>query len=111
VADASDDDLFDALEAAEQGHLIDELPVDHPADYVFVHEQIRQTHVGELSLPRRQPRPWTRARVGLLHVRLTAVVGDHARGPDSLELDPVTADRRCAELARGTFVPSFKPCV
>ncbi len=54
VADASEDELFDVIEAAEHERLIEELPVDHPADYVFVQEQIRQTLVGELSLPRRQ---------------------------------------------------------
>jgi predicted ATPase len=32
VSSADEDDLFDALEAAERGHLIEELPADHPAD-------------------------------------------------------------------------------
>jgi class 3 adenylate cyclase/tetratricopeptide (TPR) repeat protein len=54
VSSAEEDDLFDALEAAERSHLIEELPADHPADYLFVQEQIRQTLVGELSLARRQ---------------------------------------------------------
>jgi tetratricopeptide (TPR) repeat protein len=54
VSNADEDDLFDALEAAERSHLIEELPADHPADYLFVQEQIRQTLVGELSLARRQ---------------------------------------------------------
>lgn len=54
VARADEDDLFDALEAAERSHVVEELPADHPADYLFVHEQIRQTLVGELSLARRQ---------------------------------------------------------
>ncbi len=54
VSSADEDDLFDALEAAERSHLIEELPADHPADYLFVQEQIRQTLVGELSLARRQ---------------------------------------------------------
>jgi class 3 adenylate cyclase/tetratricopeptide (TPR) repeat protein len=54
VSNADEDELFDALEAAERSHLIEELPADHPADYLFVQEQIRQTLVGELSLARRQ---------------------------------------------------------
>ena len=54
VSSADDDDLFDALEAAEHSHVIEELPADHPADYLFVQEQVRQTLVGELSLARRQ---------------------------------------------------------
>lgn len=54
VSNVDEDDLFDALEAAERSHLIEELPADHPADYLFVQEQIRQTLVGELSLARRQ---------------------------------------------------------
>ncbi len=54
VSSADEDDLFDALEAAERSHVIEELPADHPADYLFVQEQIRQTLVGELSLARRQ---------------------------------------------------------
>jgi len=54
VSSADEDALFDALEAAERSHLIEELAADHPADYLFVQEQIRQTLVGELSLARRQ---------------------------------------------------------
>ncbi|HYN33107.1 MAG TPA: AAA family ATPase [Ilumatobacteraceae bacterium] len=54
ISSADEDDLFDALEAAERSHVIEELPADHPADYLFVQEQIRQTLVGELSLARRQ---------------------------------------------------------
>ncbi len=54
VSSADEDDLFDALEAAERNNLIEELPADHPGDYLFVQEQIRQTLVGELSLARRQ---------------------------------------------------------
>ena len=54
VSSADEDDLFDALEAAERNHVIEELPADHPSDYLFVQEQIRQTLVGELSLARRQ---------------------------------------------------------
>ncbi len=54
VVGRDEDDLFDTLEAAERAHLIEELPVDREAQYLFVHEQIRQTLVGELSLARRQ---------------------------------------------------------
>ena len=54
VSTADEDDLFDALEAAERSHVIEELPPDHTADYLFVQEQIRQTLVGELSIARRQ---------------------------------------------------------
>ena len=82
-----DDDLFDALEAAERGHLIEELPVDHPADYVFVHEQIRQTLVGELSLPRRQR----------VHVRIADAL--EAQGPAS----PVDVAHHL--LSAGTAAP------
>lgn len=54
VVGGDEDDLFDALEAAERANLIEELPADSEAQYLFVHEQIRQTLVGELSLARRQ---------------------------------------------------------
>ena len=49
-----EDDLLDALEAAERLHLVEEAPSDHDARYLFVHEQVRQTLLGELSLARRQ---------------------------------------------------------
>jgi class 3 adenylate cyclase len=54
VVGGDEDDLFDALEAAERANLIEELPADTNAGYLFVHEQIRQTLVGELSIARRQ---------------------------------------------------------
>jgi class 3 adenylate cyclase len=54
VVGGDDDDLFDALEAAERAHLIEEFPSDRDARYLIVHEQVRQTLVGELSLARRQ---------------------------------------------------------
>ncbi|MFT5201211.1 MAG: class 3 adenylate cyclase/tetratricopeptide (TPR) repeat protein [Candidatus Aldehydirespiratoraceae bacterium] len=54
VSSIGEDGLFDALEAAERANLIEELPGDSDAWYLFVHEQIRQTLVGELSLARRQ---------------------------------------------------------
>lgn len=51
---ADEDSLFDALEAAERTHVIEEAPGDRDARYVFIHEQVRQTLLGELSLARRQ---------------------------------------------------------
>ena len=54
VVGGDEDDLLDALEAAERAHLIEELPAGRDARYRFVQEQIRQTLVGELSLARRQ---------------------------------------------------------
>jgi class 3 adenylate cyclase/tetratricopeptide (TPR) repeat protein len=54
VLDMPEDDLFDALEAAAACHLIEELPADHVADHMFVHEQVRQALMGELALARRQ---------------------------------------------------------
>jgi tetratricopeptide (TPR) repeat protein len=58
AAAADDDELFDALEAAERANLVEEAttggPVGADARHVFVHEQIRQTLLGELSLARRQ---------------------------------------------------------
>ncbi|HUW00714.1 MAG TPA: AAA family ATPase [Acidimicrobiales bacterium] len=54
VVGSDEDDLFDALEAAERANLIEDLPAEDDAHYLFVHEQIRQTLVGELALARRQ---------------------------------------------------------
>ena len=54
AAGMDEDELFDALEAAERAHLIEEAPGERDARYIFIHEQIRQTLVGELSLARRQ---------------------------------------------------------
>ena len=49
-----EDDLLDALEAAEQAQLISSTTSGRDVRYTFVHELIRQTLVENLSLPRRQ---------------------------------------------------------
>lgn len=54
VSGSSEDELFDALEDAERRHIIEEVPGGGEARYGFVHEQFRQTILGEFSLPRRQ---------------------------------------------------------
>ena len=51
---ADEDDLFDMIESGERLQLIEEQASQRDAQYVFMQEQIRQTLVGELSLPRRQ---------------------------------------------------------
>jgi hypothetical protein len=53
VSTSSEDEIFDALEEAAPLGLITEA-VGGDAAYVFVHEQFRQSLLGELSLPRRQ---------------------------------------------------------
>ncbi len=50
----SEDDILDAIEEAERMHLIEDVSHDRVARYRFVHEQMRQTLSGALSLPRRQ---------------------------------------------------------
>ncbi|MFV2039819.1 MAG: AAA family ATPase, partial [Acidimicrobiales bacterium] len=65
VSGEDEDDLLDALEAAERMNLISE--DEDEAGYVFVHEQIRQALVGDLSLARRQ-----RA-----HLKVAGVLEDH----------------------------------
>ncbi len=54
IGDLADEPLFDALEEAEGATLLEEVSVGREARYQFVHEQIRQTLVSDLSLPRRQ---------------------------------------------------------
>ncbi|MGI8927304.1 MAG: ATP-binding protein [Tepidiformaceae bacterium] len=53
VAELGDDSLLDALDEAERAHLL--VPSSgREVTYTFSHEQIRQTLLGTLSLPRRQ---------------------------------------------------------
>ena len=49
-----EDDILDAVEEAEAKRLIEDVSQDRVARYRFVHEQIRQTLLSRLSLPRRQ---------------------------------------------------------
>jgi tetratricopeptide (TPR) repeat protein len=48
------DAVLDAVEAAEQAHLLSAQPGARESRYVFAHELIRQTLIDSLSLPRRQ---------------------------------------------------------
>jgi tetratricopeptide (TPR) repeat protein len=48
------DVVLDAVEAAEQAHLLSPQPGARESRYVFAHELIRQTLIESLSLPRRQ---------------------------------------------------------
>ncbi len=54
VSTSTDDAIFEALEEAAPLGLITESVALREASYVFVHEQFRQSLLGELSLPRRQ---------------------------------------------------------
>ena len=54
IGELSDDALLDAIEEAAAASLMEDVSVGREARYQFVHEQIRQTLVGTLSLPRRQ---------------------------------------------------------
>jgi tetratricopeptide (TPR) repeat protein len=50
----SEDEVLDAVEEAERKHLIEDVSREREARYRFVHEQVRQTLIAGLSLPRRQ---------------------------------------------------------
>jgi hypothetical protein len=54
VCNLESDALFDAIEEAEGSALLEDVSVGREARYRFVHEQIRQTLLATLSLPRRQ---------------------------------------------------------
>jgi tetratricopeptide (TPR) repeat protein len=54
VAQFDEDTLFDALEQAERANLVVDVSAEREARYSFAHEQIRQTLLGTLSMPRRQ---------------------------------------------------------
>ena len=49
-----EDEVLDAIEEAEDKRLIEDVSQDRVARYRFVHEQIRQTLLAGLSMPRRQ---------------------------------------------------------
>jgi hypothetical protein len=53
-AKRGEDALLDAIEAAERARLIEDASQGRVARYRFAHEQIRQTLLAALSLPRRQ---------------------------------------------------------
>jgi tetratricopeptide (TPR) repeat protein len=54
LSDLEGEPLFDALEEAEAALLMEDVSVGREVRYQFVHEQIRQTLLGTLSIPRRQ---------------------------------------------------------
>ena len=54
LGDVQGDELFDAIEEAERVRLVRPTATGRETQYTFVHELIRQTLVGALSLPRRQ---------------------------------------------------------
>jgi tetratricopeptide (TPR) repeat protein len=54
AVDVAEDDVLDALEEAERAQLIAIQPARRSVRYGFVHELIRTTLTGALSLPRRQ---------------------------------------------------------
>jgi predicted ATPase/class 3 adenylate cyclase len=53
-AGLDDDALLDALDEGVRAHLVEDQSRDREARHAFVHEQIRQTLLSALSLPRRQ---------------------------------------------------------
>jgi tetratricopeptide (TPR) repeat protein len=54
VGDMPEDPLLEAIEEAQAASLLEDVSVGREARYQFVHEQMRQTLLGALSLPRRQ---------------------------------------------------------
>lgn len=53
VTDLDEDAMFDALEEAERAGLVVARQVKRRTRYTFAHELVRQTLIGELSVPRR----------------------------------------------------------
>lgn len=91
IAGLDDDALLDALEEAEHANLVDGQNRGGEVVYQFVHEQIRQTLLADLSAPRRQR----------LHVRVADAMQE-LLGP--------AADERAADIAHhlqlaGTAAP------
>ena len=69
----NEDEILDAIEEAEGKNIIEDISKDRIARYRFVHEQIRQTLVSGLSMPRRQR----------LHLRIAdALEAGHGAGAD-----------------------------
>lgn len=76
VASADEDELFDALEAAERMSLVEDATRGRQATYRFTHELVRQTVLGEFSVARRQR----------MHLRVARVLTDHDAAGRAVEI-------------------------